>query len=625
MKAFDRFQFVRQGHHKPMIRPSSLSLRELQNLLKCLGANLFPTLLFIMTGMAAILIVSFLCYLIFCDGVLALLGSNATTDLSSPQNGSIISNTHHDRRWPTQRRCFRAPSTAPALTVGRCRETLRDINSYLQKNFNRPYAFQKDRSPKIGGVTPPFRFHNPQDDCELFIDVGTDHEYTRAIFTFADVKREAQNILQECSDSGPGQGGMGPVNSVPGWYVEVSRVGQPDQLASPANETTLSITPGIVPPTPHHFQCYTQYNSEFPADFQKCELSLKLMRRSVPSTVFYHDQNFEMYSRPTVPGKPPIAFHAGPCIIGLRTGYDHTDVIGRFSYKQARDVAYDILNHCGDDARGGIAPIGRPFGWMVDVYGAPPPSRPGIDVNPPVLETNAAKTSIIGVFPTTTTSVAKRSENVTTLAQIRCSTGTIDSTPLSKEDCKPVLDFLRRLPESSHLETFEWGHRPWLDGYHFPPFTFTRGRCQIRVDTHTPSRVERFSFYYAAALAEEVIQQCKVSQSYFYGGYKTLRTSDGWFVSVGVNHGHRSLPELNATAELSSSDVADVAEPPSMNLSSPNYRINCYDGDRRRRSINYDLCKTSIDQIKYVAQNTLNLKQPFEFNRRPMSDVRGTR
>ena len=573
-----------------------------------------------MTGMAAVLIVSFLCCLSLCDEVSGLQKRNATTDYWSLLNSSTISDTHHDRRWPIQRRCFRVPSIAPALTVGRCRETLRDINSHLQKNFNRPYPFQKDRSPKIGGVTPPFRFNNPQDDCELFIDVGTDHEYTRAIFTFADVRREAQNILQECSDSGPGQGGMGPVNSVPGWYVEISRVGQPNQLASSADDTNLNITPGIVPATPHHFLCYTQYNTEFVADFQRCELSLRLMRRSVPSTVFYRDQNFEMYSRPTVPGKPPTAFHAGPCIIGLRTGHDHTNVVGRFSYRQARDVAYDILSHCGHDSRGGIAPVGQPFGWMVDVYGAPPPGRPDIDVNPPVMATNVANTSIVGVPASTISSVWRRSENTTSLGQIWCSTSSIDTMPLSKADCKPVLDVLKKLPESSHSVAFEWGHQPWVDGYHFPPFTFTKGRCQIRIDTHTPSRIERFSFFYAAALAEEVMQRCKVSQSYFYGGFKTLRTSDGWFVSVGVNDEHRIQPKLNVTAEIASSDVAEVADPPSMNLSSPNYRINCHDGDRRRRSINYNLCKTSIDQIKDVAQNTFNLKQRFVFNRRP--DVR---
>ena len=555
--------------------------------------------------------------------ILNSLNSLAPGSLVNNSTGVQLDSEHHGRSWPRERQCFPPSSRGSPLTVTKCRQTLKDIETHSGSLYRRPLNFWREVSPRIQGLTPPFRFQNPQDQCEIILDVGTDLPNARSVISFIEVKRKAQDILQDCEDEGLSQGGLAPIGNPRGWYIEIGRVARVNVVASYTddalrynNSVRASTALNLPSNTPHEIECFSADHRSFPVSIEDCRPVFRNMQRSTMNLsppAFRLVQDFEARVRPRFPARPPIAFAGRSCIVGIKVGQDHYHVVGRFSFEQAKNVGYEILEHCKDrGGLGGRAPIGSPFGWFVHVLK---------DYQPPRLESNSTIQTLVQErsleYSIADRSITKESNISETLlgGVVQCSNAFTNPRPILLNDCKPVIAHMKSLPNAHTTQVFSWGRQPYVSGYNRPPFTFSdfNSPCQILISTSEPWRVERFSLYFAAVVAEQIIQQCKRGKrKEFYGGTKQLRTTEGWFVSI------RGQPEDQRTSlNALSSEAA------STNISSLTYRVNCYDQQRNRKRITYEQCKPTINSIKTIMKDAFNARQTFQFGRKPDVRVRG--
>lgn len=134
------------------------------------------------------------------------------------------------------------PPTRGPTDIEQCRPALnriRELPDYRRNQFFREGAY-----PKITPArkTPPFVFHHDNSNCLIKITSGDTQ--TIDMFSFAQIRSLAIDILEECStDHGQdGQGGLAPIGEKRnGWVVVV--VGEPPPALSrqgpgPGNDTS---------------------------------------------------------------------------------------------------------------------------------------------------------------------------------------------------------------------------------------------------------------------------------------------------------------------------------------------------------------------------------------------------
>ena len=452
-------------------------------------------------------------------------------------------------------------------------------------------------SPRIHRITPPFRFQNPQDHCEIILDVGANLANVRSTFKFIEIKRKAQDILQECEDEGPSQGGLAPIGTPHGWYVEVSRVVKVNVDAndpinsSPHNGSLLPSSSLNIPNnTPHEIECFGADQAACPVSIDDCRpvfrnIQRSTMKLSPPS--FRTLQDFEAEVKPKLPGKPPIAFAGGPCLVGIRPGHDHYHVVGKFSFEQAKDVGYEILEYCKDrGGRGGRAPIGIPFGWVVNVFGTNLPRRLESNstlqtsverwdsvIEPSITKSIVNTTSSLGggkefyggskqlrtpeeSYVTVrgqpkdepnqnrgteaTVSSESASTNLSSLTyRVNCYDQQRNWKRITYDLCKPAINSIKTVMRDFNArQTFQFGRTPvvQVQGYpiHCPPFLFHRRDtdCLIRLDTYHRDEVDTFSWREVWQSAKDILNFCEDEQGEYFGGTRLVGSKQSWFVQI---------------------------------------------------------------------------------------------
>ena len=124
---------------------------------------------------------------------------------------------------------------------------------------------------------------------------------------------------------------------------------------------------------------------------------------------------------------------------------------------------------------------------------------------------------------------------------------------VTMDDCRPLFNWMRTLPNYGLEQDFREGQKPRLPNRDppTPPFTWWDEvrHCAISIIADNPFIVDRFSFKQARALATELIEDCQDEGG--YGGFSVIgKNGVGWTVrAIGIEL--EPEPPSNGTTLLS--------------------------------------------------------------------------
>ena len=148
---------------------------------------------------------------------------------------------------------------------------------------------------------------------------------------------------------------------------------QPIAFLEPANTTGLSGTSesSKADGAPSNgIQCFEPSEELRTTTVDGCRPVLNIMK-TFPN--YDRVQEFQEYKKPKHPCLPPwgLIKKDANCKIEIFAGHDES-IVDKFSYKQIRSLATDIIEDCQPPrgaGMGGWSPIGREIGWMVRALG----------------------------------------------------------------------------------------------------------------------------------------------------------------------------------------------------------------------------------------------------------------
>lgn len=127
--------------------------------------------------------------------------------------------------------------------------------------------------------------------------------------------------------------------------------------------------------------------------------------------------------------------------------------------------------------------------------------------------------------------------------EIKCYTPGDGREPTTVDDCRPVLKFLRTLPNYRKVQDFMEDRSPKQPSK--PPYIWHTedSNCAIQIASGNPLAVDWFSFEEARALATEILEACQAHGG--LGGYAPIgEYRTGWDVKV---VGYKYPPDGNET------------------------------------------------------------------------------
>lgn len=156
------------------------------------------------------------------------------TQRSLGSNGTHFAHTMpHIYDLPKHIECFEPAQGRLPPTIDGCRPTLNEIRKWPK--YRVVQRFEVDKWPKEPS-TPPFSLHHHASDCLILI-ATTNPEVTDR-FSFAEVRGNATEILEECHPSGA-IGGIASMGTGIGWTVTVFGIRDIPSLSLKTNTTLL--------------------------------------------------------------------------------------------------------------------------------------------------------------------------------------------------------------------------------------------------------------------------------------------------------------------------------------------------------------------------------------------------